>query len=98
MIDMPYTSCSVLSSAITMDKVASKHLSVLQEFLHQIALFIVKQIADRNLVEEIADKFSMPVVVKAASQGSSIGVEIVEKKRRFTKKQLMHVLNMMMLF
>lgn len=28
MIDMPYTSCSVLSSALTMDKVASKHLSV----------------------------------------------------------------------
>ena len=28
MIDMPYTSCSVLSSAITMDKVASKHTAI----------------------------------------------------------------------
>lgn len=97
MIDMPYTSCSVLSSAITMDKVASKHLFRSTGISTPNCLIYRKTDTDRNLVEEIANKFSMPVVVKAASQGSSIGVEIVEKKKIY-KKQLMHVLNMMMLF
>ena len=85
MIDMPYTSCSVLSSAITMDKVASKHLFRSTGISTPNCLIYRKTDTDRNLVEEIVGKFSMPVVVKAASQGSSIGVEIVEKKRRFTK-------------
>lgn len=85
MIDMPYTSCSVLSSAITMDKVASKHLFRSTGISTPNCLIYRKTDADRNLVEEIADKFSMPVVVKAASQGSSIGVEIVEKKEDLQK-------------
>ena len=85
MIDMPYTSCSVLSSAITMDKVASKHLFRSTGISTPNCLIYRKTDADRNLVEEIANKFSMPVVVKAASQGSSIGVEIVEKKEDLQK-------------
>ena len=85
MIDMPYTSCSVLSSAITMDKVASKHLFRSTGISTPNCLIYRKTDTDRNLVEEIADKFSMPVVVKAASQGSSIGVEIVEKKEDLQK-------------
>lgn len=85
MIDMPYTSCSVLSSAITMDKVASKHLFRSTGISTPNCLIYRKTDTDRNLVEEIANKFSMPVVVKAASQGSSIGVEIVEKKEDLQK-------------
>lgn len=85
MIDMPYTSCSVLSSAITMDKVASKHLFRSTGISTPNCLIYRKTDADRNLVEEISNKFSMPVVVKAASQGSSIGVEIVEKKEDLQK-------------
>lgn len=85
MIDMPYTSCSVLSSAITMDKVASKHLFRSTGISTPNCLIYRKTDTDRNLVEEIAGKFSMPVVVKAASQGSSIGVEIVEKKEDLQK-------------
>ena len=85
MIDMPYTSCSVLSSAITMDKVASKHLFRSTGISTPNCLIYRKTDTDRNLVEEIVGKFSMPVVVKAASQGSSIGVEIVEKKEDLQK-------------
>ena len=85
MIDMPYTSCSVLSSAITMDKAASKHLFRSTGISTPNCLIYRKTDTDRNLVEEIAGKFSMPVVVKAASQGSSIGVEIVEKKEDLQK-------------
>ncbi len=81
MIDMPYTSCSVLSSAITMDKVATKHLFRSAGISTPNSLVYRKSDynSDRDLVSEILAKFSLPVVVKAASQGSSIGVEIVEK-------------------
>lgn len=81
MIDMPYTSCSVLSSAITMDKVATKHL--FRSTGISTPRSVVYHRADnenRDLPSEIVKEFSLPVVVKAASQGSSIGVEIVEKK------------------
>ena len=72
MIDMPYTSCSVLSSAITMDKVASKHLFRSTGISTPNCLIYRKTDTDRNLVEEIANKFSMPVVVKAESQASPL--------------------------
>ena len=68
-----------------MDKVASKHLFRSTGISTPNCLIYRKTDTDRNLVEEIAGKFSMPVVVKAASQGSSIGVEIVEKKEDLQK-------------
>lgn len=85
MIDMPYTSCSVLSSAITMDKVASKHIFRSAGISTPNCLIYHKYDMKKDLVEEIMNKFSLPVVVKAASQGSSIGVEIVNKKEDLQK-------------
>lgn len=85
MIDMPYTSCSVLSSALTMDKVASKYLFKAAEISTPNCLVYRKQDMTRDLVAEIMAKFSLPVVVKAASQGSSIGVEIVEDEKDLKK-------------
>lgn len=85
MIDMPYTSCSVLSSALTMDKVASKHLFRSTGISTPNCLIYHKFDKEKDLVKEIMAKFSLPVVVKAASQGSSIGVEIVEKEEDLRK-------------
>lgn len=81
MLEIPYTGCSVLASALTMDKIASKHLfrsagintpRSLMFYQHNNK-YILEQIKS-----EIIDNFTLPVVIKAASQGSSIGVEIVE--------------------
>lgn len=85
MIDMPYTSCSVLSSAITMDKVASKYLFRSAGISTPNCLIYRKVDMKRDLVEEVMTKFTLPVVVKAASQGSSIGVVIVNKKEDLQK-------------
>lgn len=85
MIDMPYTSCSVLSSALTMDKVASKHLFRSTGISTPNCLIYHKFDEEKDLLKEIMAKFSLPVVVKAASQGSSIGVEIVEKEEDLRK-------------
>lgn len=81
LVNMPYTSCGVLSSAITMDKVATKHLfrstgiSTPRSSVYRKSDFEGK----KDIASEILANYSLPVVVKAASQGSSIGVEIVEK-------------------
>ena len=79
MINMPYTSSGVLSSAVTMDKVATKHLFRSAGISTPKSRFLHKRDLNSSLTAEIIEEFSLPVVVKAASQGSSIGVEIVEK-------------------
>ena len=79
MLKIPYTGSGVLSAALTMDKVATKH------FLNSANLstpkFAVYREIDRTdeLAAEIEKIFGLPVVIKASSQGSSIGVTIVEK-------------------
>ena len=79
MLKIPYTGLSVLAAALTMDKVATKH------FLNSAQIstpkFAVYREVDRcdELATEIEKNFGLPVVIKAAAQGSSIGVTIVEK-------------------
>lgn len=79
MLKIPYTGSGVLAAALTMDKVATKH------FLNSANLstpkFAVYREIDRRdeLAGEIEKKFGVPVVIKAAAQGSSIGVNIVER-------------------
>ncbi len=79
MLKIPYTGSDVLAAALTMDKVATKH------FLNSAQLstprFAIYREVDRRdeLASEIEKQFGLPVVIKAAAQGSSIGVTIVEK-------------------
>ena len=79
MLKIPYTGSGVLAAALTMDKVATKH------FLNSANLstpkFAVYREVDRtdDLAAKVEKIFGLPVVIKAAAQGSSIGVTIVEK-------------------
>lgn len=79
MLGIPYTSSGVCAAAVTMDKVATKRFfqagDVPTPQSHTYFRFEYKQ---RDLAEEIQKEFSIPVVVKAAAQGSSIGVVIVK--------------------
>ena len=78
MLKIPYTGSNVLAAAVTMDKVATKR------FLNSANIstpkFAVYREVDRRteLAAEIEQHFGFPVVIKASSQGSSIGVTIVE--------------------
>ena len=85
MLGIPYTGSGVLAAAITMDKVASKRVFVAEGIStprsHTYHAFEAK----RDLAAEIEKAFGLPVVVKAASQGSSIGVYIVEKHEDLKK-------------
>lgn len=79
MLKIPYTGSGVLAAALTMDKVAAKHfLNSAQISTPKFAVY--REVDRRNeLAAEIEQKFGLPVVIKASSQGSSIGVTIVEK-------------------
>lgn len=79
MLNIPYTGSGVLAAAITMDKVTTKKMFAFANVA--TPKFEVYRIADKDetLAGKIEKKFGLPVVIKAANQGSSIGVEIVEK-------------------
>ena len=79
MINMPYTGSGVLSSALSMDKAYSKRMFQAQNIPTPKCIFAVAN-EKKDTVQEILEKFSLPVVVKPAAQGSSIGVEIVKNQ------------------
>lgn len=78
MLGIPYTGSGVLAAAITMDKAASKRVFVAEGISTPRSRTYHSFEQKRDLAAEIEQEFSLPVVVKAASQGSSIGVYIVE--------------------
>ena len=86
MLGIPYTGSGVLAAAVTMDKAATKRVCVAEGIStprsHAYHRFEMQQ---RDLTAEIMEEFGLPVVVKASSQGSSIGVYIVEQLADLTK-------------
>ena len=86
MLNIPYTSSDVLASALTMDKVMAKRIFIAKQI--PTPRFVVYRKAFReqhkNLTEQIEQTFGFPVVVKAPTQGSSIGVYIVERREDLT--------------
>ncbi|MGL5206778.1 MAG: D-alanine--D-alanine ligase [Acidaminococcaceae bacterium] len=80
MIGIPYTGSGVLASAIAMDKVATKRIFQATEIPTPRCL-ILSQEDKLNHNEIILNTFSLPIVVKPASQGSSLGVVIVKQER-----------------
>ncbi len=81
-MNIPYTGSGVLASALAMDKEASKKI-----FLHHgipvPAFGIVR--GGKAKTTAVRIDFPFPWVVKPASEGSSVGVEIVKDKSGFSK-------------
>jgi D-alanine-D-alanine ligase len=79
LLGIPYTGSGVQASANAMDKATSKRL-FLQAGISTPAsrLYTAAEAKARPLAGEIIAAFGLPVVVKPATQGSSIGVTIVE--------------------
>ena len=79
-IKMPYTGSGVLASAVAMDKVATKRFLLSANISTPKCLMYNKRYDNdmAKIEKEIIETFGVPVVIKAADQGSSIGVEIVK--------------------
>ena len=79
LLGIPYTGSGVLSSAMAMDKGITKRIFLSANIPTPRSHLFTKNDRKRDLPAEILGDFSIPVVVKSAAQGSSIGVVIVEK-------------------
>jgi len=75
LLGIPYTGSGPLASALAMDKVRTKQL-LLQAGLPTPEFRLVEP---GPLGEEVENPFGFPVVVKPASEGSSVGVSIVHE-------------------
>ena len=85
MLGIPYTGSGVLAAAVTMDKAASKRVFIAEGISTPRSRTYHSFEQKRDLAAEIEKEFSLPVVVKAASQGSSIGVYIVETAEKLAE-------------
>lgn len=79
-MNIPYTGSGVTACAVSMDKSATKrYLAAEGISTPRFLIFNRRFDGDRSAVlAKITATFSVPLVIKAASQGSSIGVEIVK--------------------
>lgn len=73
-LDLPYVGSGVLASALAMDKVASKHIFAGSELRTPASVSLEQMPAD---VGGITDALGTKLVVKPASEGSSVGMSIV---------------------
>ena len=80
MLSIPYTGSGVLAAALTMDKAAAKRVFVASDICTPRYKNFYAFEQSRDLAGEIMAQFSFPVVIKAANQGSSIGVYIVQNE------------------
>lgn len=86
MLDIPYTGSGVLASALAIDKIATKKMLAFAG-LPTPSFSVVEKSRYQNdningniedIINEILSKNTLPLVVKAPTQGSSIGITFVQ--------------------
>lgn len=80
---VPYVGAGVLGSAIGMDKDIMK--KILRDAGLPIAKFITVKMADRPSFAKVKNILGLPVFVKPANMGSSVGVSKVKNEKEFKK-------------
>ena len=89
MYNIPYVGCDVCSSAVGMNKIIFKKvleaskLPVVEYETLNISEF--EEDADKAY-EKITRKLTLPIIIKPANLGSSVGIEIVKQKEEFKDK------------
>ncbi len=80
---VPYTHSGVIASAIAMDKEVSKKIFIKHK-INTPKFFVYHYDIDKfNLIKKINKELSFPVVVKPLNEGSSVNVNICNKKNLF---------------
>ena len=88
-LDIPYTSSGVLASSVTMDKCAAKSILLAADIPTPPAVSLFSYEDRAEQIARVEGRLSLPVIVKAAEQGSSIGVY-----RAATREELSEALEM----
>ena len=77
MMGIPYTGSGVLASSVSMNKLTAKRVFLGSNIPTPDYIFLHRRDRGKqDMIKAITDKFSLPVVVKPVSQGSSLGVTI----------------------
>ena len=89
MYSIPYVGCDVCSSAVGMNKIIFK--KVLESSNIPVIEYDTLNISEfeqdsRKAFEKIKDKLSLPIIVKPANLGSSVGIEIIKDEKEFVPK------------
>jgi D-alanine-D-alanine ligase len=74
LLGIPYTGSGVMASAISMDKVMTKRIWISEGIPTPRYQLLRLGAYDRRAVIEVPDSLGLPVIVKPAREGSSIGV------------------------
>ena len=79
-MNIPYTGSGVLTSALCMNKVTTKKIFA-YENIPTPAFKVLKKNELEQEAKAFIKEFKLPFVIKASSQGSSIGVYIVQEEK-----------------
>ncbi|GAB6137097.1 D-alanine--D-alanine ligase [Halanaerobaculum tunisiense] len=85
LMEIPYTGSGVLASSVAMDKVTSKRLFKERGVLTPDFSLLTKADFTENkedILTQIKQQFALPVVIKPALEGSSIGLSIVDDETK----------------
>jgi D-alanine-D-alanine ligase len=84
MANVPYVGCDVPSSVISMDKVLSKQIAKTNQILTPETVYFSRSDYDKHhedIMKTINKNLKMPLFVKPARLGSSIGITRVENEK-----------------
>jgi len=79
---IPYTGSGVEASAVCINKALSKKIFTYEGIPTAPYMLVTQAILTDEIVEDIKSQVGIPVVIKAATQGSSIGTYIVKEPRK----------------
>jgi D-alanine-D-alanine ligase len=78
LLGIPYTGSGVMASSISIDKVMTKRVWIAEGLPTPKYVLLHRGAYTREQVREVPDGLSLPLIVKPAREGSSIGVVKVE--------------------
>jgi D-alanine-D-alanine ligase len=86
-LNIPYSGSGIFSSCVGIDKTLQKKLMTSAAF-NSPEFIVIESKADfnkshRSILELAKQKIGFPMVIKSATQGSSIGVSIINKEEEF---------------
>lgn len=83
-LNIPCTGCDILSSAMSMDKYATK--CILKANNISILDCLCFDEYEENMYDKIEEKFKYPVIVKPVDSGSSVGIAIAKNKEELENR------------
>lgn len=88
MLDLPYTGSGVLASALAMDKIATKKIILFEGLPTPLFKTITRREAlegSDHILDQIVSAIGLPLVVKAPTQGSTIGISFVQRREELAE-------------